>query len=75
MQFKPCKSRSMLIVKGKVDKTFFINGEATPTVSEKPVKSPGRWYDGDLKDKDRVGEVRRQAMEGLKSIAVLDQAN
>jgi len=60
-----------LIVKGKVDKTFFIIGEATPTVSEKPVRSLGRWYYGDLKDKDRVGEVRRQAMEGLKS----DQAN
>jgi len=45
--------------KGKVvDKTFFINGEAIPTVSEKPVKSLGRWYDGDLKDTVRVGEVR-----------------
>jgi len=50
-----------------VDKAFFINGEAIPTVSEKPVKSLGRWYDGDLKDTVRVGEVRRQAVEGLKS--------
>jgi len=38
------KSRSISIVKGKVvNKTFFINGEAIPTVSEKPVKSLGRW--------------------------------
>jgi len=51
-----------------VDKTFFINGEAIPTVKEKPVKSLGRWYDGDLKDTVRVGEVRRQAVEGVKSI-------
>jgi len=52
-----------LIVKGKVvDKTFFINGEAIPTVCEKPVKSLGRWYDGDLKDTFGVGEVRRQAV-------------
>jgi len=37
--------------KGKVvDKTFFINGEAIRTVSEKPVKSLGSLYDGDLKD-------------------------
>ncbi|MBN3281348.1 GCIP protein, partial [Polyodon spathula] len=51
MQFKPTKSRSISIIKGKVvDKTFFINGEAIPTVSEKPVKSLGRWYDRDLKD-------------------------
>jgi len=69
MQFKPSKSRSISIVKGKVeDKIFFINGEAIPTVSEKPVKSLGRWYDGDLKDTVQVGEVRRQAVEGLKSI-------
>jgi len=51
MQFKPSKSRSILIVKGKVvDKIFFINGEAIPRVSEKPGKSLGRWYDGDLRD-------------------------
>jgi len=48
---KPSKSRSISIGKGKiVDKTFFINGEPIPTVSDKPVKSLGRWYDGDLKD-------------------------
>jgi len=59
MQFKPSKSRSISIVKGKVvDKTFFIIREAIPTVSEKPVKSLGRWYDGHLKDTVRVGEVR-----------------
>jgi len=47
MQFKPSKSRSISIVKAKVvDTTFFINGEVIPTVSEKPVKSLGRWYDG-----------------------------
>jgi len=40
MQFKPSKSRSISIVKGKVvDKTFFINGKAIPSVSVKPVKS------------------------------------
>jgi len=59
MQFKPSKLRSISIVMGKVvDKTFFINGESIPTVSEKPVKSLGRWYDGDLKDTVRVGKVR-----------------
>jgi len=44
MQFKPSKSRNISIVKGNVvDETFFINGEAIPTVSEKPVKSLGRY--------------------------------
>jgi len=69
MQFKLSKSRSILIVEGKVvNKTFFINGEAIQTVSEKPVKSLGSWYSGDLKDTVRVGEVRWQAVEGLKRI-------
>jgi len=37
LELKPSKSRSISIVKGKVvDKTFFINGEPIPTVSEKP---------------------------------------
>jgi len=39
MQFKPSKSRSILIVKGQeVDKTFFINGEAIPTESWEMVR-------------------------------------
>jgi len=64
MQFKPSKSRSISIFKGKVaDKTFFINGEGLPTVSEKPVKSLGRWYDGDLMETVQVGEIRLQAVE------------
>lgn len=37
-------------------------------MSEKPVKSLGRWYDGDLKDTVRVAEVRQQVVEELKSI-------
>jgi len=41
-QFKPSKSRSISIAKRKVvDIPFFSNGEAIPTVSEKPVKSRG----------------------------------
>jgi len=51
---------------------FFIKRKINLTnrllVSEKPVKSLGRWYDGDLKDTVQVEEVRRQAVEGLKSI-------
>jgi len=38
------------------------------SVSEKPVNCLGRWYDGDPKNTVRVGEVKRQAVEGLKSI-------
>ncbi len=59
MKFKPAKSWSISIIKGKVvDKVFYIDGEAILTVPEKPVKSLGRWYDGDLKGTVRVEEVR-----------------
>ena len=39
-----------------------------PTVKEKPVKSLGRWYAGNLTDRSRGVEVYNQAREGLASI-------
>ncbi|GFO36928.1 reverse transcriptase [Plakobranchus ocellatus] len=47
MEFKPKKSRSLSIRKGKVDETttFTVAEQHIPTVSQEPVKSFGRWYD------------------------------
>ncbi|XP_038147774.1 uncharacterized protein LOC119787807 [Cyprinodon tularosa] len=52
MSFKPGKSRSLVVRKGKVTDRFrFILGNTTiPSVSEKPVKSLGKLFTGDLKD-------------------------
>ena len=52
MLFKPKKSRSLSLRKGKVDKTvtFNIANQVIPTVSEELVKSLGRWYNALLKD-------------------------
>lgn len=53
MSFKPAKSRSLVLKKGKVvDKFRFKISETTiPTLSEKPVKSLGKVFDCNLKDK------------------------
>lgn len=70
MSFKPKKSRSLSLRKGKVveNKTFRIGGQDIPTVSQEPVKSLGRWYDATLKDTKRGAETKMVAEEGLKTI-------
>ena len=69
MKFKPSKSRSISIVKGKlVEERFYINQEPIPTVTEKPIKSLGRWYDAKLKDSDQAHELRQELVKGLQVI-------
>ncbi|GFO23788.1 reverse transcriptase [Plakobranchus ocellatus] len=52
MEFKPKKSRSLSIRRGKVDEAtiFTVAEQQIPTVSQEPVKSLGRWYDSSMKD-------------------------
>ncbi len=52
MSFKPAKSRSLVLKKGKVTDRFrFTLGDTQiPSVSEKPVKSLGKLFTGNLKD-------------------------
>lgn len=69
MKIKPSKSRSISIVKGKLlDHRFHIGEEPIPTISEKPVKSLGRWYDASLKDKEQVEQLRKEVASGLENI-------
>lgn len=69
MKIKPSKSRSISIIKGKLsDHRFHIGEEPIPTVSEKPVKSLGRWYDASLKDKEQVEQLRKEVASGLEKI-------
>ena len=46
MSFKPSKSRSMVLKKGKVIEkfSFFISGTVIPTITEQPVKSLGKLF-------------------------------
>ena len=70
MQFKPKKSRSLSLRKGKADEsvTFSIANQVIPTVSEEPVKSLGRWYDKSLKDTNQGKETKKMAEKGLETI-------
>ena len=69
MKFKAKKSRSLTFRDGKQSqRRFEIAGEKMPTVKEEPVKSLGRWYEGNLSDRSRGVLVGRAAEEGLKAI-------
>ena len=70
MHFKPKKSRSLSLRRGKVDDSvkFRIANQTIPTVSEEPVKSLGRWYDATLKDTKRGAETKATSAEGLEKI-------
>uniref|UniRef100_A0A3B1JD36 Reverse transcriptase domain-containing protein n=1 Tax=Astyanax mexicanus TaxID=7994 RepID=A0A3B1JD36_ASTMX len=69
MRFKPSKSRSLSISKGKlVDQRFHIKETPIPLVSELPVKSLGRWYNASLKDSDQADQLRKETIKGLASI-------
>ena len=70
MKFKPKKSRSLSVRKGKIDATtiFTVASQHIPTVSQEPVKSLGRWYDASMKDTKRGLETGELASEGLLAI-------
>jgi hypothetical protein len=70
MEFKPAKSRSLVLRRGKVQKhlRFKINGQTIPTVSEQPVKSLGKWFDDTLKDKDSIQKMVKQTELWMETI-------
>ncbi|XP_076113419.1 uncharacterized protein LOC143081070 [Mytilus galloprovincialis] len=69
MKFKPSKSRSLIVRKGKVqDDTFELAGEKIPTVGEKPVKCLGKKFDATLADMVNMDEVQVQLVEWLTKI-------
>ncbi|XP_028310814.1 uncharacterized protein LOC114468234 [Gouania willdenowi] len=70
MRFKPAKSRSMVLRKGKVKDKFRFNitGTAIPTITEKPVKSLGKVFDSSLRDTTSI-QLTCTALDGwLKSV-------
>ena len=70
MAFKPAKSRSLALVRGKIrrDVFFDVAEQRIPTVSEEPVKSLGRAFDESLTDKSMRGAILQQTIEGLQAI-------
>ena len=62
------KSRSISIIKGKLSDQHFYIGDEAPTVSEKPVKSLGRWCNASLKDLEQVDQIWKDVVSGLENI-------
>ena len=62
MKFKPVKSRSLVIKRGKVEDRcrFKIGNDIIPTVTEKPVKSLGKLLDKTLSDREAIQEMKQQ---------------
>ena len=70
MKFKPQKSISLSLRKGKLNQNinFQIGGQRIPTLSDLPVKCLGRWYDESMKDTNQVKETSKTLQEGLLKI-------
>ena len=69
MKFKPQKSRSLSLLKGKmVSIPFTLEGVRIPTVRETGVKSLGRWYSFPLTDRHRGVELQELALKFLQRI-------
>ncbi len=70
MRFKPAKSRSMVLRRGKVDdkSRFSVTGATIPTVTEKPVKSLGKVFDSTLRDAASIQSTCTELDRWLKSV-------
>ena len=70
MTFKPRKSRSMVIRRGKLTEAFnlHVQGEQIPTIKENPIKCLGKWYDDTLSDRSNISETGKQTDEWLRRI-------
>ena len=70
MYFKPAKSRSLVLKKGKVMEKvgFIVAGETIPTLSEKPIKSLGKTFNSSLKDTAAKQKTIKDLEEWLTKI-------
>ena len=69
MRFKPQKSRSLSITKGKVrDQRFSIAGEVIPTIKDNPIKCLGKRFDETLGDIENAEAVEKELGRWLKAI-------
>ncbi len=69
MSFKPGKLRSLVLKKGRVVNTFHfsISGTPVPTISEKPMKSLGKFFDSNLRDTASIKNTCEELERWLKN--------
>lgn len=70
MTFKPAKSRSLVIKKGKITEKyhFKISGATIPTLNEKPVKSLAKFFHGSLRDTVAIEQTTKDLTQWLNKI-------
>ena len=70
MSFKPAKSRSLALTRGKICSGVFFRvvGQRIPTVHEEPVKNLGRVFDETLKDRNQETATWKMMKESLDAI-------
>ncbi len=70
MVFKPKKSRSLVIQKGKTTGRFklLVQGEEIPNIQGNPIRCLGKWYDDSLSDKNSISSTGKQVEEWLEKI-------
>ena len=66
VKFKPAKSRSLVIKKGRTTEMLNLNiqKEEIPSIVESPIKCLGKWFDASLQDRDNVKNLKNQVEEG-----------
>ena len=69
LSIKPEKSRSLVIIGGKVsNKTPFIGEVPVTSITEKPIKYLGKRYNKTLNEQEQAREVLVELKQGLKEI-------
>lgn len=69
MQFKPEKSRSLCILKGKLTRsTLNIQGSEIPTIQDQEIRCLGKNYDSSLKDTGNLSNTKAQLNSWLRAI-------
>ena len=68
MRFKPTKSRSLVIRKGKLEKVVFRISNQPILNQEKPIKCLRKWFNGRMCDTKSITEMRQQTKEWLDSV-------
>ncbi len=70
MRFKPPKSRSLVLKKGKVDDkfSFRLGEELIPSVTEKPVWSLGKVYSFSLRDTNSINATTANLRSWLRTV-------
>jgi hypothetical protein len=70
MRFKPRKSRSLIIRKGRTVNNIRlqVQQEEIPSITESPIKCLGKWFDASMTDKSYQHQLHQQVKSGLKQI-------